>query len=152
MKEVTETTISENVNTSAGVKMAVKVTLKGAVDVTDPDIRAWKRKFTEMMNWMLTYGQGKLDFDSTLIVDGASLTVDKPNKQRQTLDFRVSLPCGGSDGFKRQTDLHALAGKKDAKFTMKLIEAPTAKKATGKKSAPKQPGEKTEKKKETAKK
>lgn len=147
MKDVTETTLGESVNTSSGVKMAVKISLKGAADVSDPDVRAWKKKFGEMLNWMLTYGQGKLDFDSTLIIEGAALKVDKPNKQRQTLDFTVSLPCGGTDGFKRQADLHALAGKKGAEFTLKLIEAPKAKKAAGSKKAPTQPGEKEKKKK-----
>ena len=147
MKEINETKLVEKANTSSGAKVDITITLKGPYDVNDPDIKAWKKKLTEMLNWMLTYGQGKLDFDSTLILEGIQLKVDKPNKQRQVLDFTVSVPCGGTDGFKRQAELHALAGKKDAKFTLKLIEAPAAKKVTGSAKAPAQPGEKDKKKK-----
>lgn len=150
MKEIEEYSASETVETAIGDKVSVGYKLKAPYGVS---LKAFVAKWREMVGWMRNQGQTSLDFDSTVVLEDVTIQADKPSKNRNTGGVVISgLKCGGTNGYTLQSTLFNLTQTKTPLDIKLVIRPKAAKKATGKKSAPKQPGEKTEKKKETSKK
>ena len=139
MKESEEYTASETVETAIGDKINVGYKLKAPYGVS---LKAFVSKWREMVHWMRNQGQTSLDFDSTVVLEDVTIQSDKPSKNRNTGAVVIGgLKCGGTNGYTLQSALHNLAQTKTPLDIKLVIRPKSAKKATGKKSAPTQPGE-----------
>jgi len=66
-------------------------------------------------------GQSSLDFSDSTKLNGATIVVDIPRRTRKTIDIRLTVPVGGTDGYKLQSTLFALSQTKK-KVNVKVIE------------------------------